>query len=144
MGMLSGPNLWEELHGASTHFPIAMVLSSVVFDVLGFFISRPSLRRDLHAAGYFSMIVGSLGAFPAVVSGLFMTRGRMLGQGALFWHHAFVWPAFACMTILAVWRIAAGHQVSRRGFAIYLIASAATAGLCIGAGYWGAQLILNS
>ena len=51
-----------------------------------------------------------LGSVPAVVSGLLMTKGSLLGHGALRMHHLFVWPAFALLVGLAVWRVSAGAR----------------------------------
>ena len=139
------PTLWPKLHGASVHFPIALAMSAVLFDGLGALIPKSSPRKgQLHAAGYFTIILGALGTFPAVLSGLFMTRGRMLGHDALLFHHLFVWPAFAALVGLGVWRALVGENASSRGFAIYLGVLYLTAGLMAGAGYWGGELILNS
>jgi len=55
-------------------------------------------------AGYFTIILGALGTFPAVLSGLFMTKGVVMGHDALLFHHLFVWPAFACLVGLGTWR----------------------------------------
>ena len=138
-------SLWPKLHGASTHFPVAMTLAAALFDGLGYVWPRSSLRKaQLHAAGYFTIMLGALGTFPAVLSGLFMTKGEMMGHDALLFHHLFVWPAFAGLVGLGVWRVRMDDRASRRSFAVYLLALFLTAGLIAGAGYWGGELILNS
>ncbi|MDD5262031.1 MAG: DUF2231 domain-containing protein [Methylacidiphilales bacterium] len=141
--MTTDPNLWAKLHGASTHFPVALALSSVLFDSLAMAISNPERRMGLRAAGFYALILGVLGAFPAVISGLVMTRWDSLGSGPLLWHHCFVWPAFGLMVGLAVWRALARNQASSRVFAIYLALMILTAGLVAAAGYWGGELLLN-
>ena len=124
---------------------MALAMAAALFDGLGFVWPRSSPRKaQLHAAGYFTIILGALGTFPAVLSGLFMTRGQLLGHDALRFHHLFVWPAFACLVGLGVWRALVGDKVSFRGFTAYLVALFLTAGLMGGAGYWGGELILNS
>jgi uncharacterized membrane protein len=143
--MLIDPSLWPKLHGASTHFPVALAMASALFEGLGFFLPDSSRhKRSLHAAGYYSVILGALGTFPAVLSGLFMSQGQTLGHGALLFHHLFVWPAFALLVGLGVWRARVGVDFSRQGFRLYLIGLYLTAGLMAGAGYWGGELILNS
>jgi hypothetical protein len=67
-----------------------------------------------------------------------------MGHGALLFHHLFVWPAFACLVGLGVWRVLAGDKVFFRGFTVYLVVLFLTAGLMGGAGYWGGELLLNS
>ena len=139
------PSLWPKLHGASTHFPVALAMAASLFDGLGFVLPSASRHKaSLHAAGYYTIILGALGTFPAVLSGLFMTKGETLGHDALLFHHLFVWPAFAGLVGLGVWRALVGSDISRRGFGLYLIVLLLTAGLMAGAGYWGGELILNS
>jgi uncharacterized membrane protein len=139
------PTLWPKLHGASTHFPVALAMAAALFEGLGALWPKSSPRKaQLHAAGYFTIILGALGTFPAVLSGLFMTKGRVLGHDAELFHHLFVWPAFALLVALGVWRALVGEKASSRGFSIYLTVLLITAGLMAGAGYWGGELILNS
>ena len=143
--MSINPTLWPRLHGASTHFPVALAMAAALFDGLGSLLPKASPRKaQLHAAGYFTVILGALGTFPAVLSGLFMTKGRVLGHDAELFHHLFVWPAFALLAGLGAWRALTGDQATPRGFAIYLAVLFLTAGLMAGAGYWGGELILNS
>ena len=143
--MTIDPAIWPKLHGASTHFPMALAMAAALFDGLGYFWPASSPRKaQLHAAGYFTIILGALGTFPAVLSGLFMTRGVTLGHDALLFHHLFVWPAFAGLVGLGVWRVVVDDRASPRSFTAYLIVLYITAGLMAGAGYWGGELILNS
>jgi hypothetical protein len=46
------------------------------------------------------MVLAALGTVPAVLSGLIMTRGVVMGHGLLRLHHLFVWPAFALIVAL--------------------------------------------
>ena len=143
--MLIDPTLWPKLHGASTHFPVALTMAAALFDGMGFVWPKSSPRKaQLQAAGYFTIILGALGTFPAVLSGLLMTKGEVLGHDALLFHHLFVWPAFAALVGLGVWRTRVGDGASPRSFAVYLVVLFLTAGLMAGAGYWGGELILNS
>jgi len=133
------------MHGASVHFPVALAMAAALFDGLGFVWPKSSPRKaQFQAAGYFTIILGALGTFPAVLSGLFMTKGEVLGHDALRFHHLFVWPAFAGLVALGVWRALVNDKASPRSFAVYLAALFLTAGLMAGAGYWGGELILNS
>jgi len=143
--MLIDPTLWPKLHGASVHFPVALAMAAALFDGLGYFWPKVSPRKaQLHAAGYFTIILGALGTFPAVLSGLFMTKGEVLGHDALLFHHLFVWPAFAGLVGLGVWRALVNDKASPGSFTIYLVLQLVTAGLMAGAGYWGGKLLLNS
>jgi uncharacterized membrane protein len=135
---------WAKLHGATTHFPIACALCSCACDAVGLaFAQRPG-ARDLRAVGYWTMIAAALGTFPAVVSGLVMTRGSVLGHGAMRWHHLFVWPAFGLLIALAVWRVVVGTNATRSMLIGYLALAVVAGGLVSAAGYWGGELMLTT
>jgi uncharacterized membrane protein len=135
--------LWSRVHGGMTHFPIALVLGAAFFDALGFFLPRSPKRRDFGVTGYWLMILGALGSFGAVVSGLALSKWKIGGTGLLLRHHLFVWPAFALIVGLATWRFLIGNQSMQRGFAIYLSAMAIACGLIGTAGFFGGEMLLG-
>ena len=136
------PNLWPKVHGAAVHFPLALALGSGLFDGAAFALGERPVARDLQTAGYWMIVLGALGSLPAVVSGLFMTKGSLLGHGALRMHHLFVWPAFALLVALAAWRVCSGQHATRRIFAGYLFAVGVAAALMTAAGYWGGEMMI--
>ena len=136
------PAIWAKAHGAAVHFPIALALGSGALDAAGFALGERPPARELHAAGYWMILAGAVGSVPAVVSGLLMTKGSVLGHGALRLHHLFVWPAFTLLVGLAVWRVCTGPRAPRRIFAGYLLVAGITAGLMSAAGYWGGEMVL--
>ncbi len=140
--MIDG-NLWARVHGGATHFPFALALASGVLDLAGSLLGERPQGRDFHAAGYWTLLLGAAGSVPAVISGLMMTKGSLLGHGALRMHHLFVWPAFALLIGLATWRLLAGQRVPvthRFGY----FAIMAGAALCLlAAGYWGGELMMT-
>lgn len=136
------PNLWAKAHGATTHFPLALALCSAACDAAGFALPRKPVGRDLRAAGYWTMILGALGTVPAVLSGLVMTKGNVLGHDALRLHHVFVWPAFALLIALGTWRVLQDHSATRRAFVGYLAAACVAAGLMSAAAYWGGEMMI--
>ena len=136
------PAIWAKVHGATVHFPLALALCSSVFDSAAFALGTRPFSRDLHTTGYWMMVVGALGSVPAVISGLFMTKGNLLGHGALRMHHLFVWPAFALLVGLAVWRVRTGQHATQRMFACYLILTGIAGALMGAAGYWGGEMMI--
>ena len=109
----------------------------------GIALGEPTLSaRDLRAAGYWTMLLGALGSVPAVLSGLAMTKGSVLGHGALRWHHLFVWPAFALLIGLATWRVCIGGRATRQMFGGYLASWSWHRALISAAGYWGGELMI--
>src|SRR6267142_3253194 len=131
--------LWAKMHGGTTHFPIALVMVSALFDMASLFLpDNPgkTRRAGFQAAGFYTIILGALGAFGAVASGLVMSQGQLWGRGNLARHHAFLWPAFGLLISLAIWRLVVRDHASARAFKIYLAGSMLTAILLSTAGYW--------
>ncbi|SDS30537.1 DUF2231 domain-containing protein [Opitutus sp. GAS368] len=136
------PTIWAKAHGATVHFPLALALGSGALDAAALALGARPVARDLHVAGYWTMVGGALGSVPAVASGLLMTKGGLLGHGALRMHHLFVWPAFALLVALAIWRVGTGPVAPRRTFMFYLAVVAVAAGLVSAAGYWGGEMMI--
>jgi len=133
--------LWANLHGGSTHFPIALMIASVIFDTLAYLIPGESLKRDLSAAGFYALILGAAASFVAALSGMVISAFQFFGPGLLAKHHDFVWPAFGLMIGLAVWRLVVRGEASRPAMGLYLVVAAITAGLMGAAGYFGGELL---
>jgi uncharacterized membrane protein len=135
------PALWSKWHGAATHFPIALMFVSVFCDSVAFFGRETAFRRQFRFAGTLTAILGALGSYAAVATGVVMTGGQIWGHDAMLRHHQFVWPAFILMTGLAAWRAASRGEPSRKAEILYLALACLTAFLVGGAGYWGGELI---
>ena len=141
-----GNSIWVKMHGGTTHFPIALVMASVAFDLASVIIPEStdgSRRAGFRVAGYYTLLLAALGSIGAVVSGLMISRGQLWGHGNLAHHHTFLWPAFGMVVALACWRLVVGSRASHAAFKIYLAASMLTGGLMAAAGYWGGELLIN-
>src|ERR1041384_1609996 len=115
-------SLWLKVHGGTTHFPIALVMASALFDLAGLVVpenAEKSRRASFRAAGFYTLVLGALGSIGAVFSGLVINHWQLWGRGNLAHHHMFVWPAFGLLTSLAVWRLVVGSHASHRGFRIF-------------------------
>ena len=134
------PANWSRLHGATTHFPIALMLVSALCDFLSLLPLDFERQRGLTFTATVTIVLGALGSLAAAVSGLIMTKGEMWGHGTLLRHHQFVWPALALMIGLAVWRIWK-RNATARATALYLGVMALTALLVSIAGYWGGEVL---
>ena len=134
-------DFWAKVHGASVHFPIALVLASVAMDLCGFLMPGAAGRRGLHTGAHWAIVLGAVGTVPAVLSGLVMSKGVMLGHDTMRLHHLFAWPAFALIAGAGTWR-ALGSSAERRPPAAYLLAAGSAAALVMAAGYYGGELML--
>jgi uncharacterized membrane protein len=139
--MTIDPTLWPKAHGAMTHFPIALSIVSVFLDAIGFLRPNAPSSRGLHSAGFYTIQFAALGSLGAVFSGLVMTDLTILGKGALATHHAFVWPAFALLIELAVWRLVVGQTAPRRAFGFYLLLGGLLLAIISGAGATGGEML---
>lgn len=135
---------WAQLHGGTTHFPFALLLCSAAFDGIGFLFAGRAFVRDFHAAGYWTIVLAAAGSVGAVISGLFMTHGSVVGHGALRMHHLFVWPAFGLLIGLATWRIIVGRRATRAMLGGYIAGVVVAAALMSAAAYWGGEMMLRS
>ena len=135
------PENWSKLHGAATHFPIALMLVSAFCDGTSLLTAPAEWRRGLRFAALVALVLGALGGNAAVATGLVMTKGQAWGHASMLRHHQFVWPAFALMNGLAVWRIATLRQSVGTPSPLYMVLTGLTALLISGAGYWGGELL---
>jgi uncharacterized membrane protein len=134
---------WARAHGGATHFPIALLMVSVVFDVAGFWWRDEARRREFTSVGFYSLVIAAAAAPVAVVSGTALSKGILLGTGLLALHHYFIWPAFGLLIGLAVWRLVVRERASRRARGCYLALASLTLAAMMTAGYWGGEIILG-
>lgn len=129
------------VHGGSTHFPIALLFSSMLFDLIGYSAHPKLVSRDLHTAAFFALLLGALATFAAVLSGLIITNWQFAGDGLLAQHHRFVWPAFGLIVGLAVWRLVLRDKASRFAYGLYVLTSLIATILMLAAGFWGGEMM---
>jgi uncharacterized membrane protein len=134
---------WDKLHGAMTHFPIALLLFSTACDFVSFTFKKLPFARGLRLVSFYGLAVAALTSLGAVVSGIALTKGDLWGRGDLGWHHRFVWPAFGLLVGLAVWRLVVRDAMSRTGLCLYLILMLVASGFVAAAGYFGGEILLS-
>src|SRR6516225_6660688 len=96
---------WARMHGAATHFPIALLTVSVFFDHVGFWWRDELRRRDFRAVGFYSLLMAAAASPVAVLSGIALSKGIVWGTGMLALHHYFIWPVFGLLIGLDFWRV---------------------------------------
>jgi len=134
---------WDKLHGAITHFPIALLLFSTACDFVSITLKKLSFARELQSVSLYALAIAALASLGAVISGIALSKGDMWGRGDFGWHHRFVWPAFGLLVALAVWRLVVREATSRFGLCVYLCLMWLAAGLIAAAGYFGGELLLS-
>jgi len=135
--------LWVRMHGGATHFPIACLMVSVLFDHAGFWWRDEARRREFRAVGFYTLLIAAAASPAAVISGIALSKGVLLGTGMLALHHYFIWPAFSLLIGLAVWRLIVRDRASRRAVGGYLAIASLTLVAMMTAGYWGGEMIIG-
>jgi hypothetical protein len=92
---------WDKLHGAMTHFPIALLMFSTACDFVSVAFKKLSFARGLRLVSFYGLAFAALASLGAVVSGIALTKGDMWGRGDFGWHHRFVWPAFGLLSLIS-------------------------------------------
>jgi uncharacterized membrane protein len=87
-------------HVVLIHFPIALFLTSVLFD----FIAQWTRKRTLAAAAYYNLFAAAISCLPVMATGLMAWRWQLEGQrlrGILLQH--LILAAISCTLIWLVW-----------------------------------------
>jgi uncharacterized membrane protein len=95
-------------HVVLIHFPIALCLAAVAFDLLG----RWTQRSEFSTVAYWNFTLAAIGTLPAIVSGLLAWQFQLEGQrikGVLLYH--MLAAMASTILILSIWF---SHYRSRR------------------------------
>jgi uncharacterized membrane protein len=87
-------------HVVLIHFPIALCLSAVAFDLL----ARWTHRSEFSTVAYWNFTLAAIGTVPAIISGVLGWRFQLEGQrikGILLYH--MLAAAASTLLILTVW-----------------------------------------
>ena len=131
-----------EVHAALNDLPPALLLASVVFDLLG-----SATRRDaLKAAGYWTLVAAAAGAVAALASGLLAERTIEHGAAvhAIIERHAllakFVTGGIVALALWRVWRRGAAGSQERR---VYLGAATIIVALVAYVAHLGGTIVFR-
>ena len=123
-------------HPVIIHFPIALFIISVAFDLLAFWRSNPAMAR----AAYYNLMAAALTTPVAIASGLTAWQWQLEGaklKGNLLLHLIFAFSASAMIWLLCAWRIRQRKLPQRTPGIIYIALALATMLLIALAGHLG-------
>ncbi|MCA1594800.1 MAG: hypothetical protein LC772_00010 [Chloroflexi bacterium] len=144
MGFFGMGTFWMRMHGGSTHFPVALITASILFDLVALAIKREPHSRDLHVAAYYALLLAALASAAAVFSGLMVSGWDTVGTGMILKHHLYIWPGFGLLVAIAVWRLFVGYEPSVQGFAAYFSLAIVASILITAGAYWGGEMMMAS
>lgn len=130
------------LHAALNDLPPALLLVSVLFDLLGAFLKRESLK----AAGFWTLVVGVLGTGAAILSGLLAEDATPHGAEAhavMETHETLAFIVLGLFGVLALWRIVRKGVWSEKEQPIALTAGVIGVALLTYAAMLGGRLVFE-
>lgn len=130
------------IHPAVVHFPIALLVLSVVADFFGYLYQTDSLK----AAGWWSLLGAAIGGTVAVAAGLYDMKREELEHEIHSQVHKHMYIGFVVLTVIAgltIWRwlIYADSDYSLNWF--YLIVAFLIVGLTFFQGWLGGELVFG-
>lgn len=140
-----------EIHMASAHFPIALLMSSAFFDVVGRYFKRPEFQTTAYWIHLLGVATGILTIFLGLVGNPFLKDVGWLGNP--FHHYGGVmanravrhqWvglTAFALFAMLGVWRVKQNNTFGRIEGWVYAAFTGAAFALIGLTGYLGAHVM---
>src|SRR5579871_776587 len=98
---------WPEMHGALTHFPIALLVTACVFEIGAALLHRPTGRL----VSFWMLVAAVVMAVPALATG-WMTGSQLFGgapslPSVFVWHRAAAFTTAGLAVVLLGWRAAA-------------------------------------
>lgn len=127
------------LHPAIVHFPIALLIVSVVLDACGVGFRRASLTQ----AGFYTLIIGSLGATAAVLSGPEQAAKDAAALTILYRHELFAALIVLCCLIMVGMRLGNAEGLFGAGVFGYFALGGVLIVCIFLTGYFGGQMVYD-
>lgn len=132
--------IWQHLHGASSHFPIALMIASFLFDLGSLLFKRPSWR----IVGFWTLFTSVVVLPMAILSGFTGYLGwfgfSKWDAAGLVLHRNLSLVGAGVLFALAVWRMRRRDALKGAEFAAYLVLAALAMGVISYTGYAGAYV----
>jgi uncharacterized membrane protein len=130
------------LHAALNDLPPALLPLSVLFDVLGIFFKRESLK----AAAFWTLVFGVLGTGAAIVAGLMaedVVQHSEQAHAIMETHETLAFIVLGIFGLLAIWRIARRGVWSDREQPVALTAGVIGVAILLYASALGGKLVFD-
>src|SRR5437870_6535360 len=135
---------WPEMHGAVTHFPVALLITAFVYEAGAMVLHRPAWQT----VSFWMIVAAVVMAVPSLVAG--WITGNELFSGvarppAVFiWHRAAAFTTSGVALLVLLWRALARDRLAG-GAGIGSVAATLVAAAVVGyTGYLGGVMTLGS
>lgn len=133
----------DHLHPMVVHFPIALILIGFLFDLISLFYKK---EAGLSMVGFYLLILGTLSALVAILSGTLFTSEMSGTAGNIKeTHELFAWITVINLILLSAYRIyikvkaREGITTNRISFTWYGVAA-----VCVAiTGFYGGTLVYS-
>lgn len=130
------------IHAALNDLPPALLPMAVLFDLLGAFLKRESLK----AAGFWTLMAGALGTGAAIVTGLLAEDATLHGGEAhaiMETHETLAFIVLGLFGILAIWRLVRKGVWSEKEQPVALTAGVIGVALIVVTAMFGGKLVFD-
>ena len=138
MSLWNLPPVWE-IHPATVHFPIALLLAGVALDLYAWWHGRQELLRVAHGILLAGVLTGVLAALSGLLA--FYTLPPTHTEEAhtiMYWH---LWLQVAALAVFAAVVLARWRLRQRAPAGVLRITGLVAAGLLVVASYLGGHLV---
>lgn len=129
----------SHLHPAIVHFPIALLVVGVFFDILSLLLKRDDFRKT----GFHLQALGVLAAVAAVGAGLMAAEAADAPEDILKLHARLAVGSIVLFSVLLAWRAKAKNNISAKFFPVYLAGGLIGVLMVLAVGFWGGHMVFE-
>src|SRR5262245_38217318 len=133
---------WPRLHAALNDLPAALLIGAVLFDLL----AAATRQEGLRVASFWTLMLGTLGAAAAVISGLQAEDHIAHGEAVhriMETHERLALITAGIFGVLALWRLLRENRMSQTERALALALGLGGAGVLTATGVYGGKLVFE-
>jgi uncharacterized membrane protein len=133
---------WPRLHAALNDLPAALLIGAVLFDLL----AAATRREGLRIASFWTLMLGTLGAAAAVISGLQAEDHIAHGEAVhrlMETHERLALITAGVFAPLALWRLLRENRMGQAERALALALGLGGAGVLTATGVYGGKLVFE-
>jgi uncharacterized membrane protein len=133
---------WPRLHAALNDLPTALLVATVLFDLIGAATRRTAFRQ----ASLYTLVFGAVGGAAAVISGLQAEEHIEHGDAVhrvMETHELLGLVTLGIFGILAVWRLFRENRMGAAERAMTLAAALGGAGVLLATSIYGGRLVFD-
>lgn len=129
------------VHPALVHFPIALVIASFIFDLLGYWRRNAALR----AAAFWSLVAAAVSIALTVAAGYYDMNRAALGEAHDYvdFHLKVGWTLAIAVVGLTLWRWLVYRRAERSAGGGYLAAAFIVVLLTLFQGWFGGEMVYS-